>query len=313
MRENGRYYLNGKRYYTMAQYCQERYGSRIVKIPLSSGMTCPNRDGTKGTGGCTFCTLVGDGPSTSTPPSLRVQYEEGLRLTNKWGNARPVAYFQSFSNTYAPVGRVEELLCETLKLDGLAGIRLATRADCLDSPMVDLLAYYANKTTLEIEIGLQTVFDQTAQAVNRCHTFEAFSEGYLRLKNKNIYTCVHLINGLPQETTEMMLQTAKVLATLRPNGIKLHMLHLLEGTPLAQTYAKSPFTLLSQGAYVDVVCQQLRHFAPDTVIERLTGDGEKNALIAPLWTLNKRKVLNAIDMSLARQNIWQGDCWEEKA
>lgn len=166
---------------------------------------------------------------------------------------------------------------------------------------------------IELELGLQTVFDSTAKTINRCHNFAEFCEGLLRLKDKKLYTCVHLINGLPQETPEMMLESAKTLATLHPDGIKLHMLHLLEGTQLAKAYKTSQFPLLSQKEYVSIVCEQLRYFAPDTVIERLTGDGDRKALIAPLWTLNKRSVLNAIDGELARRDIWQGDLWEDKA
>lgn len=306
-------YLNGKRYFTMSQYCSRKFGSRIAKIPLSSGMTCPNRDGAKGTGGCSFCSGAGGGEfSPCTGLSLEDQYNAGLPLINKWKSAKPVAYFQSFSNTYAPVEQVRKLLSESLSLEGLAGIRIATRADCIDKKIAELLDEFSEKTVVEIELGLQTVFDSTAKGINRCHSFEEFCEGFSLLKDKNLYTCVHLINGLPQETPEMMLESAKTLAMLRPNGIKLHMLHILEGTQLAQEYQINKFPMLSQKEYVSIVCDQLRYFAPDTVIERLTGDGARRSLIAPLWTLNKRSVLNDIDGELARRDIWQGDLWEDK-
>lgn len=300
-------YLNGKRYYTMAQYCRERFGGRIVKIPLSSGMTCPNRDGTRATGGCTFCadTVV------AAPLPLSEQYQAGLALAEKWPDARPVAYFQSLSNTYAPIERVEAMLNEALSLRP-AGIRLATRADCIDGEMAGLLAYFAQKTVLEIELGLQTAQDGTARAINRGYTFAEFGEGLRLLKRHHIYTCVHLINGLPQETPDEMLASAKALSALRPNGVKLHMLHLVAGTPLAAQWRCSPFLLLSQAEYVAVVCDQLRCFHPETVIERLTGDGDRKTLLAPLWTRDKRGVLNAIDQALAHQNIRQGDLWEDQ-
>lgn len=301
-------YLNGKRYYTMAQYCRQRFGGRIIKIPLSSGMSCPNRDGVKGTGGCTFCSSDVEFSKEKMP--LSVQYDAGLTSADKWQDAKPVAYFQSFSNTHASIERVEALLNEALTLHP-AGIRLATRADCINREMADLLACFSQKTVLELELGLQTVHDATAQSINRGHTFAEFCEGFSLLKQRNIYVCVHLINGLPQETPDMMLTSAKTLATLLPNGIKLHMLHVVTGTPLAATYCQSAFPLLSQQEYVDVVCNQLRYFHPETVIERLTGDGDKSTLIAPIWTRNKRGVLNAIDSALAHQNIWQGDLWED--
>lgn len=305
-------YLNGKRYYTMAQYCRDKFGGRIIKIPLWSGMSCPNRDGTKGTGGCTFCAEKNGSGDGFELPSLYDQYCTGLAAADKWKGAKPVAYFQNFTNTYAPVNQVEDLLNEALNLPNLAGIRLATRADCIDAQMADLLARFAQKTVLEIELGLQTVHDKTAEAVNRGHSFVEFCQGFRHLKKQNLYACVHLINGLPDETPDMMIESAKVLAELHPSGVKLHMLHLMSGTRLAQAYLKDEFPLLSQQEYVAVVCHQLRCFHPETVIERLTGDGDRNTLIAPLWTLNKRRVLNAIDGMLAQQNIWQGDFWEDR-
>ncbi len=300
-------YLNGKRYYTMAQYCRQKFGGRIVKIPLHSGFSCPNRDGARGTGGCTFCA----DSAMAVEQSLKEQYQKGLALSGKWPEAQPVIYFQSMSNTYAPVQRVEAMLNEALALRP-AGIRLATRADCIGVEMAALLARFSQKTVLELELGLQTVHDATAQAVNRGHTFAEFCEGFRLLKHYDIYTCVHLINGLPQETPDMMRASARALAALRPGGVKLHMLHLLRGTPLAAVWQQSAFPLLSQQEYVDIVCGQLRYFHPETVIERLTGDGDKKALIAPLWIQNKRGVLNAIDGTLARRNIRQGDLWEER-
>ncbi len=301
-------YLNGKRYYTMAQYCRRRFGGRVVKIPLDPGLTCPNRDGTKGTGGCTFCA---GGERALEQQSLSAQYQTGLALADKWPDAKPVAYFQGFSNTYAPIERVEAMLNEALALHP-AGIRLATRADCINGTMAALLARFAQKTVLELELGLQTVHDSTARAINRGHTFAEFREGFGLLKQHDIYTCVHLINGLPQEIPDMMLASAKALAALRPGGVKLHMLHLISNTPLAESWGQSAFPLLSQEEYVEIVCAQLRYFHPETVIERLTGDGDKKTLIAPLWTRNKRGVLNAIDGALARQNIRQGDLWGEQ-
>ncbi len=303
-------YLNGKRYYTMSQYCRERFGGRIVKIPLYSGLSCPNRDGSKGVGGCTFCAQGTEAALARMP--LPEQYHIGCAMCKKWPDAKPVAYFQSFSNTYAPIQQIEALLDEALSLPDVAGIRLATRADCLDRDMVRLLAHVATKTVLEVELGLQTVHDSTAQAINRGHSFAEFCAGLRLLQQHPIYTCVHLINGLPRETPDMMLESARRLAALKPGGVKLHMLHLMSGTPMADAWLQDKFPVLSQQEYVTIVCAQLRCFHPGTVIERLTGDGDRKRLLAPQWTLNKRGVLNAIDGALAQQNSRQGDLWEDR-
>lgn len=301
-------YLNGKRYYSMAQMSRERFGGRTVKIPLCSGMTCPNRDGTKGFGGCSFCTGMGGGEfSPQSREPLLSQFERECQKTEKWHDAVKIAYFQSFSNTYADADRVKALLDEALMLPDIGGIRLATRGDCIDREKADIIAAANRLLPVEVELGLQTVHDETADLINRKHSFDEFLHGYSLLKERGIYVCVHLINGLPLESTEMMLESAKILGRLRPNGVKLHMLHILRGSKMAEQYQKEPFELLSKEQYVDVVCGQLRLFPCDTVIERLTGDGAAENLIAPLWTRNKRGVLNLIDKTLAERDIRQGD------
>lgn len=297
-------YRNGKRYYTMAQYCEERYGGRIVKIPLDWASGCPNRDGTRGTGGCSFCLF----PQRNYIAELSEQYSEGLeRLAGKWPGARTVAYLQQGSNTHHPPQRLRLLLEETLQLPGLAGIRIATRADCIDREKAALLAQAQRESGLpvEVELGLQTACDRTAAALNRCHSFAEFCRSASLLREEGLYVCVHLINGLPGETPGQMLESARRAGELA-NGVKLHMLHLLRGTPLARRYAQEPFALLSREEYVAVVCGQIGLLPPDVVVERLTGDGPADALIAPLWTRDKRRVLNAIDRELARRDITQG-------
>ncbi len=298
-------YRNGKRYLTMSQYCEGRYGGRIVKIPLSSGCSCPNRDKTRGTGGCAFCWM----PPQESIGSLSEQYQIGCgRLLPKWPNARPVGYFQDYSNTHLPVRRLAALLWEAASLPGIAGLRLATRADCVDREKAALLFEVQQKTGLpvEIELGLQTVHDKTAEQLNRCHSFCEFVAGYSLLQDAGLYLCVHLINGLPGETPEMMVESARTLAALRPGGVKLHMLHLLRDTALARRYRETPFPLLSREEYVGIVCRQLEELPPETVIERLTGDGAADALLEPEWTRGKRAVLNLIDQQLARRNTRQG-------
>lgn len=301
-------YLNGKRYYTMAQYSREKFGARTIKIPLCSGFSCPNRDGTKGIGGCSFCTGDGGGefaPKTALP--LIIQLENERKKLQKWQDAVSIAYFQSFSNTHCSAMRLKELLDEALALPEIGGIRIATRADCIDIEKADLIAKANQILPVELELGLQTAHDKTAERINRCHSFEEFVNGYSLLKQRGIYVCVHLINGLPNESPEIMLKSAEILGKLRPSGVKLHMLHILKGSQMAAEYENNPFPLLTREQYVDIVCSQIKLLPPETVIERLTGDGAGENLIAPFWTKNKRAVLNLIDKTLAERDIWQGD------
>ena len=301
-------YLNGKRYYTMAQYCKEKYGQRIVKIPFCSAFSCPNRDGSKGFGGCSFCS--GDGGGEFSPKiraPLSVQFKEGILQNQKWRSAVKMGYFQSFSNTHCSAEELYALLTEAAEISGISGIRLATRADCIDSQKADILFDFSKKLPIEIELGLQTVYDSTAERINRCHSFEEWKNGFSLLKERGLYVCAHLINGLPNETADMMINSAKVLGQLKIDGIKLHMLHIIKGSALAAQYQAQPFPLLSLEQYVDIICTQIAVLPPQTVIERLTGDAAHQTLIAPVWTANKRNVLNSIDKRLAELNIRQGD------
>lgn len=305
-------YQNGKRYYTMSLYCRQKYGARAVKIPLCSGMSCPNRDGTKGYGGCTFCS--GDGGGEFAPKEylpIAEQFSVATEAMQKWQDAVRIGYFQSFSNTHCSAERLSELLDEAAAVSGMAAVRIATRADCIDESKADILARFANKIPIEVELGLQTVHDRTADKINRCHSFEEWVKGYSLLKERGIYVCTHLINGLPDETPDMMIDSAKELAKLKVDGIKLHMLHIIKGSAMAEQYLRHPFELLNIEQYIDIVCRQIAVLPPETVIERLTGDGAKSTLIAPLWTLNKRNVLNSIDKRLAELDIWQGDRYKE--
>lgn len=303
---------DGKRYITLARHLKENGGRRIVKIPLSSGCTCPNRDGTKGVGGCTFCTGKGGGEFVPDLSSLSKQYEEGIgSLMQKWPDSKIVAYFQAFSNTYCSPKYLRELIEKTLLLPDVSGIRIATRADCISDDTVDVLAEFSKRTELGIELGLQTSNDSTARRINRCHTTAEFYEGFKKLRAENIPVCVHIINGLPGETKEDMLATARFVGHIKPHGVKIHMLHILKGSRLGNDYEQTKFELLTREEYVDIVCSQIELLSPETVIERLTGDGDKKTLLAPDWTKNKRAVLNAIDKELARRDTWQGRLWEE--
>ena len=297
-----------KRYYTLDYYYKKTFGQKMCKVPLSAGFTCPNRDGVKGYGGCSYCSGAGGGEFAlpNSMPLFEQYCQQQKRLLQKWPHAGFIAYFQTFSNTYAPVSRVEAMLNEALVLPDVKGISLATRSDCVDQEMVDMLEKIAKKIHLTVELGLQTIHDITAERLNRGHDYQDFLLGYQRLKQKGIRVCVHLINGLPGETPKMMLQTARVLSRLSPDGIKFHMLYLLKGTGLAEEYNKHPFDLLTREEYVQILSDQIEWLPQECVVERISGDGREENLIAPIWTKRKLTVLNELDKELYQRNSYQG-------
>ena len=299
-------YPNHKCYYTYDAYLKETFGGKTVRIPLDGGFTCPNRDGTKGRGGCTFCAGTGL-PYRGRP--LREQFEEARQpLLRKWGRQmeteRYLPYFQVFSNTYGPTEKLRALYEEALALPHAVGLSIATRCDCLTDETVSLLRELNEKTHLTVELGLQTVHEKTAEAIGRGHTFPEFREGWRKLEG--LRRGVHLIDGLPGETPDMMLETARQVAALRPHLVKIHMLYLEAGTPLGERYRRAPFPLLTKEEYVSVVVGQLEVLPPDTVIGRLTGDGQADRLLAPEWSRKKFCVLNDVDKEFRRRGTRQG-------
>ncbi len=298
---------DNKRYHTFDYEMKRMLGRKTVKIPLDAGFTCPNIDGTKGIGGCIYCGSDGAGEFAGKGQTLAEQFRDGKeRICSKWPAAQYLAYFQAHSNTYAPVSRLRPLFEEALALENVVGLCIATRADLLPPEVLGLLDELNRRTFLTVELGLQTVHDRTAERINRCHSYREFLEGYRALAERGIRVCVHLINGLPGENREMMLETARQVAALSPWGIKLHMLHILKGTKLAEEYGRAPFPLLELEEYASLVCDQLEELPPETVVERVTGDGPREKVAAPLWTLRKREVLAAVDKELARRNSFQG-------
>ena len=297
-----------KRYRTWNDARRQRYGKKVCKIPLNAGMDCPNRDGTCGTGGCTYCSgqKSGDfGPDAALP--VAAQFDQMRQVfAQKWPDCLYFAYFQAGTNTYAPVETLRAWFEPALALPGVVGLSIATRADCLPEDVLDYLEQLSRRTDLWVELGLQTIHDETARRINRGHDTRTFLQGYQALVQRNIPVCVHLINGLPGESRDMMLESVRQVALLRPAGIKLHLLHLLRGTRMAEEYAKSPFPLLEQEAYVQLICDQLEYLPPETILQRLTGDGDRRLLIGPLWSTHKREVLNAIDREMARRATVQG-------
>ena len=302
-------YSNGKHYLTYDAAMKQRFGEKIIKLPLNAGFTCPNRDGSKGTGGCIFCTASGSGDfSGSALDSISVQLQKtSARMKKKWPNGSYIAYFQANTNTYTDVATLSRKCEEALHFPGVKGITLATRADCLSENVLAYLTRLAKRTFLTIELGLQTVHNRTAFLLNRGHTFYDFLKGYYALRRRGIFVTIHLINGLPEETEQDMLKSARIVSYLKPFGVKLHMLHVMEGTALAAYYQRNPFPLLSREAYISLVCRQIAMFSPDTIIERLTGDGDRRFLIAPTWTCDKRRILGGIDSYLRDHNIYEGD------
>ncbi len=302
------YSQDNKRYHTYSYYLKKRFGQKVMKISLNVDLGCPNRDGTKGTGGCKFCSAHLSGEFAGDPcDDIRTQFETVReRMNEKWSKGLYIPYFQAGSNTYAPVERLSEMYETALELENCVGLSIATRADCIDDKKAELLGKIAKRTYLTVELGLQTVHDKTALAMNRCHTFGDFLKGYELLRKNGVNVCVHIINGLPGETHDMMIETARELSKLDLHSIKIHLLHVLKGTELAKMYERGEFETMTMSEYVNTVCDQIELLPKELVIQRVTGDGARSELIAPLWSLKKFCVMNEIDKELGRRNSYQG-------
>ena len=301
---------SNKRYRTYEYYLRQTFGGRCVKIPIDAGFTCPNIDGRCGYGGCIYCSGRGSGDFAGTPEkSISEQFREGIELlSGKWDTSRKIAYFQAHTNTYAPTKLLREKFEAALAEEGVVGLNIATRADCLEDETVEYLAELSERTVLTVELGLQTANDATAELINRGHSFEDFTKGYKKLRraSEKIGICVHIIFGLPGETRETMLETVKKVAGLKPEQVKIHLLYVIKGTKLARMYESGEYTPMSEEEYISVVCDALELLPTDTVIGRLTGDGAEDTLIAPLWSRRKTAVLNGIDKEMYRRGTYQG-------
>ena len=302
------YSHTNKRYYTIDHYFQNKYHAKTAKVPLHAGFTCPNRDGTKGIGGCAFCSELGSGDTIlAFHDTLQQQYELGLaRMRSKWPDCIGIAYFQSFTNTYAPLDTLKKLYDPFFERSDVAGVCIATRADCLDDEMIAYFAEKAQHKEVWIELGLQSIHDHTMDRLNRGHSSQIVFDVIEKLKPTPVKTCVHLINSLPGETEEMMLETAQKMAEIHPDAIKIHMLHVIQNSALGRLYNSHPFPLMSEKEYVDLVVKQLELLPQDMIIERLTGDALKEELMAPAWTLKKTIVLNDIDKRMVELDTYQG-------
>lgn len=303
---------DNKRYRTYSHYLKERFGKKVFKVSLNLGLSCPNRDGKKGFGGCIYCSEKLSGDFGGNPcESLDMQFEKvRLSMEKKWEGGLCIPYFQAGTNTYADIGFLKGAYEKALSFDNVVGLAIATRADCITEDIADLLCDISKRTYLVVELGLQSVHDSTAELINRCHTYEEFLTGYNMLKERNINVCIHLIDGLPGETREMMLETAREVGRLSPHAVKLHLLHMIRGTKLFDMYEKGLVRPLELEEYVNIVCDQLELFPKETVIERVTGDGAKDTLAAPMWSLKKLCVMNEIDKEMGRRNSFQGRLFE---
>lgn len=307
------YALDNKRYHTLNYHYKEKYHCKVIKISLNAGFTCPNIDGKIGYGGCIYCSKSGSGDfGGDITKSLSEQFDEiKEKLSKKWPNGKYIAYFQAHTNTYAPLSVLKEKYESVLKKDNVIGIAIATRPDAIEDEVLDYLEELNKNTDVTVELGLQTIHEDTAKLINRCHSLNQFEEMVKKLRKRNIEVVVHIINGLPYETKEMMIDTVKYLNNLDINGIKIHMLNIVKDTPLENLYQQKNFKVLSKEEYIDIVIQQLEYLRPEIVIHRITSDPDPKNLIEPTWLIKKFCVLNDIDKEMKKRDTYQGKKLEE--
>lgn len=299
---------NGKRYHTLNYFLRKKFGEKVFKISLDGGFTCPNRDGTISNKGCTFCSSKGSGDFAGNRCEPIVKQFNDIKemMSHKWKNGKYIAYFQAYTNTYAPINELREKYEEAINNEGVVGLAIATRPDCLDDDVLDLLEEISKKIYLWVELGLQTINDDTAIKINRGYELKVFDEAMEKLKARNIDTVVHAILGLPGENKEDMLKTIDYIGKSGAQGIKLHLLHLMKNTRLVEQYENGELKFLSQDDYIDSVVKGVSLLPQDIVVHRLTGDAPRTELIGPLWSLKKWEVLNAIDKAFEDNELWQG-------
>ena len=303
------YSLDNKRYHTLTYYYKKKFNAKVCKVSLNANFTCPNIDGKVGIGGCIYCSKLGSGEFGGNPKeSLTDQFEKGKQMMQrKWPDAKFIAYFQANTNTYAPLERLKECFEPFIEIKDCIGLSIATRSDSITDECLDYLEDINKRTFLIVELGLQTIHEKTSKLINRCSTLKNFTDMVKKLKQRNINVVVHIINGLPYETEEMMIDTVKYLNKLNIDGIKIHMLEVLKDTPLEKYYAKNKFKILSKEEYVNIVVKQLEYLNKEIVIHRLTADPDKNNIIEPTWLIKKFTILNEIDKLMSKNNIYQGD------
>ena len=303
-----KYTLDNKRYHTLNYYYKNKYHEKVYKVSLNAGFTCPNIDGTKGYGGCIYCSKLGSGEHAgNTSDDLVTQFNKVKAvISKKWDTNKYIAYFQARTNTYAPIAVLKEKYETVLQIPGVIGLSIATRCDAISDETLEYLKDLNKRTNLTIELGLQTIHEKTSKLINRGHTLKEFDEMVKKLRNNNIDVVVHIINGLPYETKEMMLETIKHVNNLDIQGVKIHMLNIIKDTPLEKLYKKEKFHILEKEEYIDIVISQLELLDEKIVIHRITSDPDIDTLIEPKWLIKKFIVLNDIDKEMKKRNTYQG-------
>ena len=308
------YSNTNKRYHTLDYYYKQKFHSKVFKVSLNAGFTCPNIDGTVGYGGCIYCSKTGSGEfAGNKEESLKEQFNTVKKMMlKKWPNAKYIGYFQARTNTYVDIKTLKKLYETVLSFDNVIGLNIATRPDAISEECLDYLEELNTRTYLTIELGLQTTNEKTGKLINRCHTLECFENMVKKLRARNIDVVVHIINGLPFETKEDMLNTVKYLNNLDIQGIKIHMLSILKDTPLERLYQKEHFKVLNKEEYIDIVIDQLELLRPEIVIHRITGDPKLDDLVEPDWLIKKFCVLNDIDKEMVKRDSYQGKNAQKK-
>jgi len=305
------FWNNSKRYYDLKSYWQNLFAEPVHKLIVDAGFTCPNRNGEVATGGCTYCDGRGSALRQAGPlPSVREQLRAGRDFYRRNSRATKfIAYFQTFTNTCAPVERLRELYDEALAEDDIIGLSIGTRPDCVPPETISLIRSYAQRHHVWLELGLQSIHDQTLRKTNRGHDSAAFRDAVSRAAGPPLLLCVHIIVGLPGETREMIIETARAIAGLPVQGIKIHSFLALRGTPLGDSFQRGDIELMNREEYVDIVCSILELLPPTMVVQRLTADGYRDIFLGPSWAANKLSVINAINRELERRDSWQGKCF----
>lgn len=296
--------LDNKRYHTLNYFFKKKFGQKVFKVPLDINSTCPNQ----ASGGCIYCSNKSVASISDNSLDILEQFENGRKIMEqKWPDSLYIPYFQSGTNTYNDKNLVKGYVDKLLMIPKVVGIDIATRPDCLSDEWLDYLEDLNKKTFLIVELGLQSSNDNTLRFINRGHDSKTFKDAVDKLHERNIFVVAHIINGLPYETKEDMINTIKFVNDCKVDGIKIHMLYIAKNTPLASLYEKNKFHILTREEYIDIVCSQLRLLNEDVVVMRITGDPLLNELVAPEWLIKKFMVLNGIDQEMVKRNIYQGD------
>jgi len=297
-----------KRYNDLNTYLRSLYGCRVQKITVDAGFTCPNRDGHIAQGGCIYCNAAGSGTGASQKGiSIRRQLEQGKQaLARRYKAKKFIAYFQSFTNTYAPLTTLKKRYDEALAVEDVVGLSIGTRPDCVDADILSLLETYGRRCLIWIEYGLQTASNRSLALLNRGHDFESFRQAVLLSAGRGLRVCAHVILGIPGETERHMMATARAIAALPVDGIKIHLMYVIKNTPLEKLYRKGHYRCLERQEYIDLVCRFLERLPAEVVVQRLTGDPHPDELVAPAWSLDKRRNLRGIQERLESLDTWQG-------